>query len=106
MRDSSSWKPPAFDHNIVIRYWQTPRTSVVFYRELGGEAPVLEWLVKLRRKDQRAYASCVAALERLAAFGHELRRPLTDLLRDGIHELRIRKEKSTIESFTFSTGKA
>jgi phage-related protein len=33
----------------------------------------------------------VASVERLAAFGHELRRPVADLLRDGIHKLRIRK---------------
>jgi phage-related protein len=33
----------------------------------------------------------VASVERLAAFGHELRRPVADLLRDGIYELRIRK---------------
>jgi phage-related protein len=38
-----------------------------------------------------AYAICVAAIERLADFGHELRRPAADLLRDGIYELRIRK---------------
>ena len=68
-----------------------PRTSVVFYREPTGEVPVLEWLARLRKTNQRAYESCVAAVERLAASGHELRRPLADLLRDGIYELRVRK---------------
>jgi hypothetical protein len=41
---------------------------------------------KLRRTDQRAYESCVAAIGRLSEFGHELRRPLADILRNGIYE--------------------
>ena len=68
-----------------------PRTSVIFYRETANDVPVLDWLKKLRRSDVRAYETCVAAIERLAAFGHELRRPLADILRDGIYELRIRR---------------
>src|ERR1017187_7856657 len=68
-----------------------PRTFIVFYREPAGEVPVLDWLRKLRKPNRRAYETCVAAVERLAAFGHELRRPVADLLRDGIHKLRIRK---------------
>lgn len=81
-----------------------PRTSVVFYRELRGEVPVLEWLVKLRKRDQPAYARCVAAVERLAAIGHELRRPLADLLRDGIYELRIRKGRVNYRILYFYHG--
>src|SRR5258707_4609181 len=68
-----------------------PRTDVVFYQEALDDVPVLDWLEDLRRSDQRAYETCVAAVERLAAFGHELRRPLADFLRDGIYELRIRR---------------
>jgi DNA-binding XRE family transcriptional regulator len=52
---------------------------------------VLDRLKRLRRSDQRAYESCFAAIERLAEFGHELRRPVADFLRDGIYELRLRK---------------
>jgi phage-related protein len=81
-----------------------PRTTVVFYREPEAEAPVLEWLVKLRKKDRRAYASCVAALERLAASGHELRRPLAALLRDGIYELRVRKGRVNYRILYFFHG--
>jgi phage-related protein len=68
-----------------------PRTNVVFYQEDADDVPVLDWLKELRRSDQRAYESCVAAIERLVEFGHELRRPLADFLRDGIYELRIRR---------------
>ena len=35
-----------------------------------------------------AYAKSQAYLRRLEAEGHELRRPIGDYLRDGIHELR------------------
>lgn len=65
-----------------------PQTEVIFYRESTGEAPVLEWLKEIRRKDQKAYANCVVAIERLAEYGHELRRPTADFLRKGIYELR------------------
>lgn len=50
-----------------------PRTDVVFYQEAEGDVPVLDWLKRLRRSDQRAYAKCIASIERLAEFGHELR---------------------------------
>ncbi|HME09668.1 MAG TPA: type II toxin-antitoxin system RelE/ParE family toxin [Bryobacteraceae bacterium] len=68
-----------------------PRIDDVFYQEDRTDVPVLDWLKKLRRSDQGAYESCVAAIARLAECGHELRRPLVDILRDGIYELRIRK---------------
>ena len=46
---------------------------------------VLEWLRTLPAKVQD---KCLAYLLRLEAQGHELRRPLAALLRDGIYELR------------------
>ena len=67
------------------------RTDVVFYQESENDVPVLAWLNDLRRYDQRTYEACVAAIERLAEFGHELRRPLADYLTDGIYELRVRR---------------
>jgi phage-related protein len=82
-----------------------PRIYIVFYREPAGEVPVLGWLSKLRKSDGRAYGTCVAAVERLAAFGHELRRPLSDLLRDGIHELRIRKGRVNYRILYFFHGR-
>lgn len=68
-----------------------PRTEIIFYQDDPKSVPVLDWLRELRRLDARAYESCVAAIARLSEFGHELRRPLADTLRDGIHELRIRR---------------
>jgi phage-related protein len=81
-----------------------PRIDVVFYQE-EKDVPVLDWLKQLRRTDQRAYESCVAAITRLAEFGHELRRPLADILRDGIYELRIRKGRVNIRILYFFHGR-
>ncbi len=48
--------------------------------------PVLEWLDGLSAKVQD---KCRVRIERLCDLGHELRRPEADLLRNGIHELRV-----------------
>jgi hypothetical protein len=63
-----------------------PRTTVVFYQEEDGSVPVLEWLDSLSAKAQD---KCLVRIERLRDLGHELRRPEADLLRNGIHELRV-----------------
>lgn len=63
-----------------------PRTTVVFYQEEDGNVPVLEWLDGLSAKAQD---KCRVRIERLRDLGHELRCPEADLLRNGIHELRV-----------------
>jgi hypothetical protein len=68
-----------------------PKIQVVFFQEVDRRAPVREWLRELHGSDAKAHAKCVARIERLAALGHELRRPEADFLRGGIHELRARK---------------
>src|SRR5437762_11479955 len=68
-----------------------PGTHVAFYQEADGEAPVLKWLKELRRTNVKAWANCRARIELLAQFGHELRRPAADYLRDGIYELRAKQ---------------
>jgi hypothetical protein len=82
-----------------------PRIDVVFYHEDGRDVPVLDWLKELRRTDQRAYESCVAAIGRLSECGHELRRPLADTLRNGIYELRIRKGRVNYRILYFFHGR-
>jgi phage-related protein len=63
-----------------------PKTPVVIYCEEDGHSPLIEWLDQL---PQRVLAKCLVRIERLAEFGHELRRPEADFLRDGIYELRV-----------------
>src|SRR5260370_41495151 len=75
------------------------------YQEDEEDVPVLDWLKELRLNDQGAYETCVAAIERLGEFGHELRRPIGDLLRDGIYELRIRKGRVNYRILYFFHGK-
>ena len=64
-----------------------PETTVVFYAEDDGLAPLLTWLDQQQRKVQD---KCLVKIERLAELGHELRRPEADFLRDGVYELRVR----------------
>ena len=82
-----------------------PRTGVVFYQEVPGDIPALDWLRRLQRTDRRGYAKCVARVQRLAELGHELRRPEADFLRDGIHELRARRGRVQYRILYFFHGK-
>ena len=81
-----------------------PRTRVIFYQEGPDEVPALDWLRELRRKNEAAYAKCVARVERLAELGHELRRPEADYLRDGVYELRARLGRSNFRLLYFFHG--
>lgn len=65
-----------------------PATEVLLYQEDDGTIPVLDWLRELRRKKRPAFEKCLFLLHLLEEFGHELRRPRADLLRDGVYELR------------------
>jgi len=68
-----------------------PQTEVIFFRDADGSAPVIEWLESLSRENQKAWANCRVRIEMLRQFGHELRRPTADFLRDGIYELRAKQ---------------
>jgi len=78
---------------------------VLFFREPGGRSPVLDWLRELRQTDPKAFAKCVALIDRLRELGHELRRPVADFLRDGIYELRARKGHVNYRILYFFHGK-
>ena len=56
------------------------------HKEDDGTVPLLDWLDGLPAKAQD---KCLARFKRLREFGHELRRPIADYLRDDIHELRV-----------------
>ena len=67
-----------------------PETQVRFYCNEDGTAPVVEWLTKLSRENRQAAEKCFVRIETLRQMGYELRRPIADLLRDGVYELRTR----------------
>lgn len=80
-------------------------TEVLFFREKEGEGgiPLLEWLDGLPFKVR---AKCTERIDRLAEFGHELRRPEADFLRDGIYELRASYQGVHYRMLYFFAGQA
>jgi phage-related protein len=67
-----------------------PRTDVVYYAEADGTSPVIDWFDEIPANAQDKLLYRVLRLE---AAGHELRRPEADVLRDGIYELRVRRQR-------------
>jgi len=50
--------------------------------------PVLDWLLELQRRKDRAAKKCFALVKLLRNMGSELRRPQADMLHDGVYERR------------------
>ncbi len=93
LRRVSRESKPALTAIAILRLSHAasmPPVDLVFYQEKPGDAPVVDWLKALNETHPKAYDKCRAALSRLAAFGHELRRPEADYLGEGISELRVR----------------
>jgi phage-related protein len=82
-----------------------PKTQVIFFREKEGKAPVVEWLRDLKNSNAKAWANCRAKIEMPEQFGHELRRPAADILRDGIYELRAKQGHVQYRILYFFHGK-
>lgn len=82
-----------------------PQTDVLFYQDAPGDVPVLDWLIELDRRDRKARMKCQAAIERLQAMGHELRRPHADMLREGVYELRVRVGRVNYRILYFFHGR-
>lgn len=81
-----------------------PPTKVYFFREASGEEPVIDWLLQLRRRDRKGALACYGRLKMLRRFGHELRRPAADFLRDGIYELRAKRGRVNYRILYFFHG--
>ncbi len=82
-----------------------PTTSILFYQEKKGDAPVVDWLSELKRKNPKGFANCVGRIRQLESMGHELRRPSADYLRDGIYELRAKHRNVQYRILYFFNGK-
>lgn len=75
--------------------------QVVFYKEDDGSVPMSDWLDGLQLKHR---AKCLKWIGILRAFGSNLRRPESDYLRDGIHELRVRIQSLNYRILYFFHG--
>jgi len=77
-------------------------------RNPDGSVPFDEWLATLTRpsKTQNLAAAgrLKVAVRRLATEGHELRRPTSAPLRDGIHELRVEVRNINFRVLYFFAG--
>ncbi|MBW8038570.1 MAG: type II toxin-antitoxin system RelE/ParE family toxin [Planctomycetes bacterium] len=67
-----------------------PRTETIIYKELNGKVPLLEWMDDLPEKIKNKWTE---RFEDLEEYGNDLRRPICDILRDKIHELRVDRGK-------------
>lgn len=82
-----------------------PEVEVLYWQDEDGSAPVVEWLEALARRDRQGLAKCAERIRRLAQFGHELRRPVADILRDEIYELRAKKRTVQYRLLYFFHGR-
>src|SRR5262249_36132045 len=91
---------------IEYGFVEMPRTNVLFYQDKDGTVPVLSWLSDLVRKGQwRVAAKCRELIRRLELLGFELRRPLADMLRNGIYELRAKRGRVNYRLLYFFHGR-
>lgn len=85
-----------------------PQCAVRLFRERDGRIPFHDWLLSLTRPSKRQNLSAVAkirtVLSALGTEGHELRRPISAPLRDGIHELRVRDKRVHYRVLYFFDG--
>ncbi len=81
-----------------------PATKVIFFQEAKDNSPIVEWLRDVRKKDPKGFLNCLARVNQLEMYGHELRRPAADYLRDGIYELRAKHRKVQYRLLYFFHG--
>lgn len=72
--------------------------EVIYYEDDTGRCPVLDFL---KTRTTREQAKFTAWVQQLTIKGPLLPRPYADLLRDGIHELRIKLSRDQVRSLYF-----
>lgn len=65
-------------------------SGIYFYVDQHGRIPVKDFINALSQKEQ---AKVIAYLDELMVQGHNMRRPMADYLRDGIYELRPKRDR-------------
>ncbi|HEX5445396.1 MAG TPA: type II toxin-antitoxin system RelE/ParE family toxin [Pirellulales bacterium] len=90
--------------NIVIKGVLMPETQVAVFRDKDGSIPLQAWFESLEAQCPKAFEKLAARILLLSRFGHELRRPHADFLRDGVYELRERLMKVQYRVLYFFHG--
>ena len=65
----------------MAQFWH-----IVYYESIDGQCPMREFI---DARSEREQAKLLSWIELLADRGPDLPRPYSDLLEDGIHELRV-----------------
>jgi phage-related protein len=78
-----------------------PQTTVRFFQKSDGTVPMLTWLNLLA---EAARIRCLAAIDDLSEYGHELRRPRAENIGNGLYELRIKHLNVNIRILYFFHG--
>jgi putative component of toxin-antitoxin plasmid stabilization module len=81
-----------------------PQTVIRVFRTAKQHAAFVEWLEELATRQPVAYAKCLERILQLEQFGFELRRPICDMLRDGIRELRVKVGRVNYRILYFFCG--
>ncbi len=81
-----------------------PPVEVVYYQDDDETVPMKQWVETLQSQP-RHRAKCIEWIGLLRDHGHDLRRPISDYLRDGIHELRPRFERIQYRMLYFFHGR-
>ncbi len=71
---------------------------VLYYGSVDGKCPVREFIDSISERNQAKTLALIAALEER---GTNLPRPYADLLKDGIHELRVKLSGNQVRIFYF-----
>ncbi len=86
-----------------------PSCEIRRYQDLAGYVPFDAWLATLagpgKSQNRVAAVKVAAALTRLAANGHDLRRPTAAPLRDGVYELRVSVGNLNYRALYFFAGR-
>ena len=81
-----------------------PRIEVAYYQDDDETVPMKEWMEALRSQP-RHRAKCIEWIGLLRDYGHDLRRPTADYLRDGIYELRVKFQRIRYRMLYFFYGR-
>lgn len=83
---------------MMYNVFMTTKWHVLYYKTIDGKSPVADFIDSRKERNQAKILSLLSFLEEK---GPNLPRPYSDLLEDGIHELRIKLSGDQIRILYF-----